>query len=270
MKNSIKQWIKSAAGQVSIGLFVISLLMLIVACSSWNAPTEKIAYNTNNILFGISTNLLGIIVTVSFVQFFLDKQNDKQEEQKEIAQILRYNRLATLLIDRYLMYFFCITTPINERKAKDPLEIRDDFNFDDMCDLYEKSMYLCEGVFEPSVVLFYKSEEILREYFIDMIENIDFKYNDRLLQIIMYFVESSLESDVRGVVLSNINTTVGKESITKEIKEYIKDSSYQWVEKAEKGELNSNMMYPYVILFQLLKTEIDLLKQYKEYISNLK
>ena len=33
------------------------------------------ANNINNILFGMATNLLGIIVTVSFVQFFIDKQN---------------------------------------------------------------------------------------------------------------------------------------------------------------------------------------------------
>ncbi len=32
--------------------------------------TEKTASNINNTLFGLGTNLLGIIVTVSFVQFF--------------------------------------------------------------------------------------------------------------------------------------------------------------------------------------------------------
>lgn len=41
-----------------------------------------------------------------------------------------------------------------------------------MCDLYEQSLYTCEGIFEPSIVLFYKAEEKLRNYIIDMVENI--------------------------------------------------------------------------------------------------
>ena len=55
----------------------------------------------------------------------------------------------TVLINRYLMYFHCVTTPINKRKNENPLEIKNDFIFEDMCDLYEQSLYTCEGIFEP-------------------------------------------------------------------------------------------------------------------------
>lgn len=62
------RWIKSAAGKVSVILFIVSIvIVLIIACSPYSflgqEPTEKI----DNFLFGLSTNLLGIIVTVSFV-----------------------------------------------------------------------------------------------------------------------------------------------------------------------------------------------------------
>ena len=75
----ITLWIKSAAGKISIFLMIMSIIILALACSFWGNFTEKTASNINNILFGLGTNLLGIIVTVSFVQFFLDKQNEKVE-----------------------------------------------------------------------------------------------------------------------------------------------------------------------------------------------
>ena len=242
MKQKCKEWLGSAAGRISLLLFIISLLMLFIACSSWEATSERAASNINNILFGISTNLLGIIVTVSFVQYFIDMQDEKQAQLEEVALIKRYDRFMTVLLNRYLMYFHCVTTPINKRKNENPLEIKNDFIFEDMCDLYEQSLYTCEGIFEPSIVLFYKAEEKLRNYIIDMVENIDFKYNEELLQILMRFVESSIEYDMRGAILGNINTQSGGEKLTKTISKYINDSSQQWVEKGKRGELSANIM----------------------------
>ena len=244
--------------------------MLFIACSSWEATSERAASNINNILFGISTNLLGIIVTVSFVQYFIDMQDEKQAQLEEVALIKRYDRFMTVLINRYLMYFHCVTTPINKRKNENPLEIKNDFIFEDMCDLYEQSLYTCEGIFEPSIVLFYKAEEKLRNYIIDMVENIDFKYNEELLQILMRFVESSIEYDMRGAILGNINTQSGGEKLTKTISKYINDSSQQWVEKGKRGELSANIMLPYIQLYQVLKIETDLLIRYNQYLGGLK
>lgn len=85
-----------------------------------------------------------IIVTVSFVQYFIDKQNEKQAQQEEAALIKRYDRFMEVLIKRHLMYFHCVTTPIDNRKNEDLLELKNDFNFEDMCDLYEQSLYTCE------------------------------------------------------------------------------------------------------------------------------
>ena len=166
------------------------------------------------------------------------------------------------------MYYLYSST--NKRKNENPLEIKNDFIFEDMCDLYEQSLYTCEGIFEPSIVLFYKAEEKLRNYIIDMVENIDFKYNEELLQILMRFVESSIEYDMRGAILGNINTQSGGEKLTKTISKYINDSSQQWVEKGKRGELSANIMLPYVQLYQVLKIETDLLIRYNQYLGGLK
>lgn len=269
IKKKSEKWIGSVAGQISLVLLGISVLMLIVACSSWEAPSERIANNVNNILFGLSTNLIGIIVTVSFVQFFIDRQDKKQAKEEELSLIKRHDRFMKVLIERYLMYYHCVVIPMDKRKDDNPLELVSDFIFEDMRDLYKQSLYTCEGIFEPSIVLFYKAEEKLRNYMIDMVENIDFKYNEELLQILMDFVESSIEYDMRGAILGNINTQSGGVKIIKTIEEYIGDSSYEWVKKGKQGELNGNLMLPYVQLYELLKIEISLLIQYKQYIDGL-
>ena len=269
MMCKIKKWIKSAAGVVSIILFVTSIILLGAACSDYGNFSERTTNNVNNILIGLATNLLGIIVTVSFVQHFVDRQNEKDEHREENLKIKRYDRFMNILLTRYLMYLNCVTTPIERRSKNNPLRLSFQFEFEDMCDLHKQSLYTCEGIFESSIELFYKSEEKLRNYMIEMIQNIDFKYNDQLKEIIIQFVEKSIEYDMRGAILGNITTYSSGKQMTETIMEYIKDTSHDWVGKGQKGELNSNMMLPYVQLYSLLKIEIELIGNYKNCIANI-
>lgn len=262
-----KTWIKSAAGKISLSLLGVSIVLLIVAYSSWGDLSEDAANNVNNILIGLGTNLLGIIVTVSFVQYFIDKQDKEEERKEEIAEIKRYDRFMSILILRYSQYVHCVITPINKRFTFDPLILKEDFQLEDMCDMYKQSLYLCSGCYVPSITLFYKAEEELRNYMIRIVENIQFKYNVELKEIIMSFVENSLASDVRSAVLGYMNVEASSGIATEEIEKFIKDSSYNWVEMYHKNELDSNMMVPYVLLFELLKIEAKLLNQYKNYLE---
>ena len=94
--------------------------------------------------------------------------------KEENLKIKRYNRFIHVLIIRYLMYFNCVITPIERRNEINPLRLSSQFEFEDMCDLYKCSLYLCEGISKSSIESFYEIEEILRNYMIDMIQNIDF------------------------------------------------------------------------------------------------
>ena len=264
-----KKWIKSAAGVVSIILLIISIILLYAACSDYGNFSERAANNVNNILFGLATNLLGIIVTVSFVQHFVDKQNVKNECKEEVLKIKRYDNFMSVLIERYLMYFRCLITPIEKRdKIGDFTQLPFQFEFQDMCDLYRQSLYLCEGLFESSIELFYKSEETLRNYMIEMIQNIDFKYNKQLQEILIQFVKASIDYDMRGAILGNMTAQSNDEKMTEIVMKSIKDTSYDWVLKEQKGELDSNLMMPYVQLYKLLKDEMKLIQCYKDYIEH--
>lgn len=144
------------------------------------------------------------------------------------------------------------------------------FSFEDMHDMYKQSLYMCGGLSEPSIVLFYNAEEKLRNYMIEMAQKIDFKYNEPLKDIIMSFVEKSIELDMRGAILGNIHLRVSKNKLSEIVEEYIKDSSNDWVNKWREGELNGNIMMPYVILYNLLISEINLIIKYRDYIRDMK
>lgn len=171
----ITLWIKSAAGKISIFLMIMSIIILALACSFWGNFTEKTASNINNILFGLGTNLLGIIVTVSFVQFFLDKQNEKVEYAYEREKILRFDRIMQILIQYYIMYFNTITTPMSQRGSVSPTEIKQQFSFTDMKDFIH-SLYFCEtkamSQLSPlSMMLNWNSENTVRSLLLKSISN---------------------------------------------------------------------------------------------------
>lgn len=265
--NRFKMWLKSAAGKISACLLITSIILLIIACSSWGNFTDRTANNINNILFGMATNLLGIIVTVSFVQFFIDKQNHDVEKQNEREEILRYNKVLSIFIEQYTLYYRCITTPLLENKRTN-YKLNKDFTFRDMGDLYAQNGYMTEGLFEPAISVFYRFEDKIREYMMSMLNNISFKYYIEIENILEEFVEKSFSLDTRGNILGNISAMLGEEKVIDIISKNIKDTTYDWIEIISHSK-NANIMAPYVQLYFLLKEEADLLIKYKKEVNKL-
>ncbi len=264
------KWRKTAAGKISIILCITSVILLIIACSSWGNFCERTANNINNILFGIATNLLGIIVTVSFVQYFIDKQDEQEEHIQEKNMIIKYNRVLLLFLKKYKKYHNCVTNPMKERKNIDVLKLNTTFQFQDMRDMYRQSLYLSDGFYEPSIVLFYRAEDELRNYMIKMLENIQFKYHKELYDILIEFVELSQSIDIRGSILDDVLVKKIDENFLKNVETYIRDAvQHKWVERALEGQLISNIMLPYVQLYWLLQKEAEILNRYETYMSEL-
>lgn len=263
------KWYKSAAGKVSIALIIISAVLLIVAVILTIFYANKYSDLTINILIGLLTNLIGIIVTVSFVQFFLDRQSSSKKREQENARIKRYNRLMTIYIDQYSMFLYCITTPISNRKEQDFIGLNDNFEFKDMCDMYLSTLYTTQSISEPAIVMFFKAEKTLREYMIRILEDIEFEYNDSLRSVLSKFIEASLASDMRGAILGNMNIVHGNKKLSETMAKYIKSDSGEWVKMGDENKLGSNAMLPYYIFYQLLKEEIALLKNYETIVDNI-
>lgn len=272
MRELLKRWIHSAAGVVSIVLISISILFIFIAWSSHRmcflSPTNISAIN--DILIGLATNLLGIVVTVSFVQYFLDRQNEEFERKEEIAKIKRYDKYMQTLISRYIHFYMALTTRITDRNDIDINAAFDHkFKFSDLADLYKPSLYISGGVLDPTIVVFFTAEIKLREYMLRMFENIDFKYNQELYDILMSFVIESEENDMRRPVLENMKVISGQKKMTDEVAAMISDETHEWLLLYQRGELTSNIMLPYVCLYYLIQNEMKLIKEYKNYMNNI-
>lgn len=269
----LKKWIQTTAGKISIILLLISTALIILAWSTHDliCLSEWGTEITNNILVGLATNFIGIVVTVSFVQYFFDKQNAEEEQKEEIKKIKRYDKYMATLIRRYLMFYMSLTTRLNERTSIDiEKAFNHQFNFSDMADMYKASLYVSEGFSEPTIVLFYQAEEKLRSYMLRMLENIDFKYTPELEVLLQSFVTQSVDFDMRGQILGNIKTAQGcDKKLIEDISSYIADEKHDWPGMFHRGELKSNLMLPYVLLYYCIQDQCRMLKEYRDCLQKL-
>ncbi len=68
-------------------------------------------------------NSYSIICTV-----FIDKQNHNVDKQNELEEVLRYDRVLSIFIEQYTLYYRCITTPVSEDMRTD-YKLNADFAF---------------------------------------------------------------------------------------------------------------------------------------------
>ena len=269
----MKKWICNTAGKVSVALVSVSVVLVCLIFSSCgeNFLSAETANTINNIRIGIATGLIGIVVTVSFVQYAFDKQDEEKKQMEEILTIKRYDKYMRTLILKYLMFYLAVTTRLNDRNKVDVENaFNHSFKFSDMADMYLTSAYMNENLMEPSIVLFYRYEEKLREYMLRMLENIDFKYNAHIEKILLDFVTKSVDLDMRGNILGATSTKMGNNKILSEyVSEQISNETYNWTEKFQSGELKGTLMFPYVLFYYAIQDQVGLLKKYNDYIISL-
>lgn len=263
-----RNWFKSAAGKVSLTLFIISLVLLIIVFLPFSFLDKITTEYVNNILISSATGLIGIIITVAFVQYFIDSQNQKQELQDEKEVIKRHSRMLNILIDRYILCFYCVTTPISIRAVQDyaPECINKDFKFEEIYDLYKPSLFIHTNVATPSIVLFNHAEKSLREYLVQLIGIIPFKYHQELLNIFIKFIEVSLNGED---VINTVSSYSNNKDVLNLAEKSIQDTNERWVERFDNGELKSNLLILYVLLYKILKEEQELIISYKEIIKKM-
>lgn len=263
-------WAKSAAGIISICLFIVSLILLGLGCSTWGNLSERDANNINNILFGLGTNLIGIIVTVSFVQYFLDRQNEKEARQCELRKILFFDRAMQILIQNYIIYFNMITTPSDSPNGISDSEMNQKISFADLKDLYHQSLLIRDRGYKPAIEAFYEAEAELQKNCREVASQIDFKYYPDILNDMTQFAETSLRYNVRDVILGNIQMRLGERKCIDVVKEYIADETHDWVKALHEGKISGNIMTPYVLLFDMLNCEKACIESYQAHIASLK
>ena len=176
------------------------------------------------------------------------------------------------LIQRYLMFYIAITTKILDRNKVDIKRVFEhNFELADMSDMYKPSLYMTDGIMEPSIVLFYKAEEKLCDFMMDMVKNIDFKYNEKLYTILEEFLMESTVYDVRGTILGNMNLQGDGERkrLSDIMADNLTNKTHDWLGRFQRKELFGNAMYPYVLLYYGIREQMRIIKRYNDYIGQL-
>ena len=269
----VKRWIGSDAGKASRWLIVLCIILIIIGSFDWGNLSEKAAANISSILLGVATNLIGIVITITFVQYFLDKQQEKDERNEEAKRILRQDRLLQVLIKSYTAYYNQLTIAretLNGIPKIDSEHIDLNFAFSDLRALYQDSLLLRDKHSCPAIVSFYESELLLRDYCAMSIRDIDYKYFPKIGELLLNFVRVSTSMDTRSAILDYIPLKMSDGRLwTDYLSELIGDESNNWVELFQAGKLESNIMIPFVNLYEMMKIEGQLIAQYCEKVKTI-
>lgn len=262
---------------IVIGLILSGVIFLLLALSPYGNFSEQTANNINSILIGFGTSFVVTAFTISFIQDFLNKYEctiqEKTEIKKEKEELLRTDKIISILLFKYLKYFYDIVVPISKRNKnhfESVMPIITDFEFKDMRDLHLNTTYSCDDFSLSSIELFYKAEKELRNYFIQVISINSLNYHTEVRDILLKFIELSLANFHKDGILKNLTTLVGDKKMTTIIYENFNDTSKDWLAEYKAKRLKGHIMLPYVMLYFFLKDEIQLIYKYLEEIKKIK
>ncbi|MFD1031685.1 potassium channel family protein [Metaplanococcus flavidus] len=223
-------------------------------------------------LLAASESLLGIILiglflnSLSYHHGIEVQENEKRiqhkrDEKQEIERFAAFNQLIELNINRYKVYSFTITTPVSERKYV--TAFKENFNFNDMKDLFEPTTRLSDHHFTPAIAYYFES---LKELVASLEELVKLGYIQRWPEIenlCMEFIKDSKELDFSSYILNQPNVDIGEQNAAEYDAEMIKNH------EGEALFLPSNALNAYVALYHLIHKSYNFIRTYKKIVTEI-
>ena len=229
------------------------------------------------IAYDLSIGVFSAMILVWFIDEISQHLQIRQAKEKECATIKRFDRVLQQYIDRYVTMFYCVVTPLEERlkQVNGPNSSMDTkmpeiFCLKDMRDLYQSSFLLRDGTSDSSISAFLDIEFSLRNEFIHLVENNDFEYYPTFPDIFLQFINVSLKYDCRGNILDAPRLKVGEKPMVTFISECLENNADDFYKRVLAGEgVGGNIMSPYILLYEMMKQERNIILQYQEEIKKL-
>lgn len=188
------------------------------------------------------------------------QENEKQKQQKRneeraIERFSAYNKLIDLNITRYKVYSYTITTPVNARKPGTALN--EDFNFNDMKDLFKPTSRLSDHHFTPAIEYYFESLKELVDSIEELVKLGYTQHWPELENLCIQFIEDSKELDFSAYILNQPNVKIGEKIAAEFDAEMIKN---------HEGEVQfrtSNAINAYVALYHLIHKSYGFIRTYK-------
>lgn len=239
-----------------IALGFLALLGLL-AFFDYNLPDGS---SLKGYVQGVFTETIGIIATLLFVQMIFDRSQDKKSKQAEIEAIERGNRILSVYITDYKRYACQVVTPtVRLQLTSENIEIPSDFTFNDMIDLFRRSLYTTDDN-EPVVLKCLKAQEKLKSAIEKMLFAIDFQYFPRISELLLNYIKrTGNHNPFDGVRACSESESLRNLSVEL-IREHQGDVAYQ----------ESNLINQYVLLYNLIKLHIEFFNLYELLLNEMR
>lgn len=264
---------KSAFFWWKIGITIVSFLGVIVFRSNINWSNFSNNYVNpvllKEIAYDLSIGIFSAMVLVWFIDEISNHIQERQSKDAEVEIIKRFDKILQCYINKYIVMFYCVTTPIAERKFEN-ISMPEEFTLKDMRDLHKTSLLMKEKMYGASVESFLQVELELRNEFQSLIEKYNFEYFPQLPQIFLDYIQVSITYDSRGAISEAKNMTSGGQKMTDIVHDSLKDSADSLREKMLKGEdQGGNLVDPYIFLYEMMRQERNIILQYQKEVKNL-
>lgn len=253
--------------------FLIITISLLVSILFLNFVNIYVLENTyKDYISGTITELFGILVTILFVQYLFDISKKSESRKKESELIKRSDMVLQIYVDRYMVLFYCLTTPIGKRIIDNGYKINNNFTFSDMKDMYKTSLLDTYCTFGMVINNFIESELDIREQFLFTLRTIQFTHFIEIRETIEIFIKNSLQMEVKKIIDERILTKYGdKRAIDEDTKSLVDGTVEERYKAIVSGtqKIGGNTMDVYIRLYVLMQTGLSTLEKYKKQIEDI-
>lgn len=258
---------------LKIAITVVSLIAVIVAKSNidWaNLQNNYVDFTlVKEIIYDLAVGVFSAMILVWFIDEISNHIQERKSQEKERDTIKRFDKVIQKHIERYIVMFYCVATPLQARDFT-KVTMPQNFSLKDMRDLHQTTLLMSEGLSDASVKSFLEIELALRREFISLVEQHDFIFYPQFVDIFLDFIQISLTYDSRASILDVPNKTCGDKPLSSFVHDLLENHADDFYQKALTGEEGGgNTMHPYIYLYELMKKERELILKYQAEIANL-
>lgn len=222
------------------------------------------------IAYDLAMGIFSAMVLVWFIDTISDYLNERDAIRKETEAIFRFNTVLQHYISNYFRAYYDVIVPVNERDNTTRVHTKS-FALRDMRDLYKSTMQNDYSPCDSAVQLFFEREAELTNQITFLLMNIDIKKYVELQLIFISFLDKSLSFTGRATILDAPNRMIGKHRKDITVSKLLKSGKgdrYR-IDLIKKKTSKSNILYPYVALYELMQEERKILLNYNETIAKI-
>ncbi len=264
------EYFNKAKKFLKIPVVIISIVLLCAVFLIMQFNAQVYGSTWENYLISLAASFAELIITISFVQYALDKKKKSDAQNDELLRIKKFHKVLEIYIRYYTLYYNQMTVPLGNERDVSSKNFRKNFKVSDLADLYQPTLLMKDSFRVSPVEKFFVVEKKLSDTFSQILINQDFKFYPNLNSIFQTFIEQSLNNNPSGAILGNINMRFGNKDSTIEISKMLKSHGNEYYEKLVAGKVNhSNLLFPYCLLYEFMQNEATVIEQYKNYIQEI-